>query len=137
MLAEVDSLPSSQGEPASGDGDLQTAADQGRLHVCRHVIRPFDRVNVVQGFGGDMIQGQLHVDSDIRIRVFIDAQTGRRVLQETMQRPDLDFPQLWQRLQDFFRDEMAASSDRRKLDSGLIELHGEAASRSLGIFNAS
>jgi hypothetical protein len=32
---------------------------------------------------------------------------------------------------------MAASSHRRKLDSGLIELHGEAASRSLGIFNAS
>lgn len=92
MLAKVDALPRPQGEAASGDGNLQTAAYQGRLHMSGHVIGPLHGVNVVQGFGGHVIQGQFHIDSDIRIRVFIDTQAGRCVLKKAMQRSDLDFP---------------------------------------------
>lgn len=84
-----------------------------------------------------MVKGQLHVDSDIRVRILVDTQTSRRMLQKAVQCPDLDFPYLGQGLEDFFRDEMASASHRRKLDLCLVELHSETANGSRGIFNAS
>lgn len=137
MLAQVNALPSSQGETPRRDGNLQTAADQSRLHVGRHVVRSLHRVNVVQRLGSDVIESPLHVDPNIGICIFIDAETRGSVLQETMQSPDLDFLNLGQAIQDFFSDQVAPSSHRRKLDSGLIELHKGPLAECAWMFNAS
>lgn len=137
MFAQVNALPSPQCKTPRRDGNLQAASDQARFDVGRHIVGPFDGVDVIQRFGSDMIESQLHIDTNVGIRVFVDAETGRRVLQEAMQRSDLDFSDLGQALQDIFGDQMAPSSHRRKLDSGLVKLHKGPIADRVWLFNAS
>ena len=55
----------------------------------RHIVQSFCGVNVVQALGHQMVECQLHVPSDVGVRIFIDAETGRCVLNKDVEQPNL------------------------------------------------
>jgi hypothetical protein len=58
--------------------------------VRRHVVGTFDRVHEGLILGHDPIEGCLHIDPNIRIRVLVDRQARRSVLEKHVQPADLD-----------------------------------------------
>lgn len=90
MLAKVNSLPSSHTQLPILDRNRQPGTHQRRFDVGRHVVRSLDRVNIREVFRNDMVQGGFEIDPHIGIRIFVEGQTGRCVLNEYMQQPDTD-----------------------------------------------
>lgn len=85
MFAQVDSLPCSEAERTFGDWNRQRTAQQRGLNVSWHVIQALDRMNVIQVVRDDMVERQLHIRPNVRVCIFVNAQTGGRVLDENVQ----------------------------------------------------
>jgi hypothetical protein len=110
MFAQVDTLPGSQAKGPIPDGDGQTRSHQRRLDMGRHVVRSLDRVNIREVFRNDVVQSGFEIDPHIGIRIFVEGQTGRSVLNEDMQQPDTDTGQFRDRVHHRSSDQMTSTS---------------------------
>src|ERR1035441_10701427 len=80
MFPEVDSLPGSQCQPASADGDGKIDGREGSPHVSGHVVFALDGVcakwiTVGHKAGEEVLQVAAHV----RVSVFLHQQGGGRM----------------------------------------------------------
>ena len=81
MLPQVDPLPRPECESALDEGDRQRRRRDRRADVGGHVVRTFERVRVVRvAFRDVSIDPLLQVVPGARVRVLLDRQAGRRML---------------------------------------------------------
>lgn len=110
MLAEIDSLPSSELEPTPSYWQGELAADQDGFDVRGHVVWPLQSVLVVgRAFRDHLVEMAFQISTYIRIGILIDRQGGRGMLKEEMEQPDFDLTDLGQCCKDFLGDQMKAS----------------------------
>lgn len=85
-LTQVYALPRSQIESAVGYGHRDRHSHDGRLGMCRHVIRSFERMYEI-GFAVtyQTVEHRTEVTADIWIGIFIYRQGRRGVFYEQMQ----------------------------------------------------
>ena len=82
MFPEVDALPGAQAEMAVRHRDAQVHRGQGRPDVRRHVVRSLDGVfEQPIAVGHETIEEALEVRADVGIRVFLNDERRRGVLQ--------------------------------------------------------
>lgn len=85
-FAEVDALPCTQTEAAPCDGDREEGSRERRFGVGRHVVVPFERVDVIGfAFGDESVEYGFQIGADVRIGVLVEAQCGRGVSDEQVQ----------------------------------------------------
>lgn len=97
MLAEIDSLPGSEAKPPLPDGQGEGASDQDRFDVRGHIVWPLKGVLVIgSAFRDHLLEMAFQVSAYVGIRVLIDRQGGRGMLQKEMEEPDLDLTDLGQ-----------------------------------------
>lgn len=110
MLAEIDSLPSSEPKPSLSYRQGERATDQDRFDVRGHVIRPLQGMLVVgSAFRNHLMEMAFQISTDIRIGILIDRQGGGGMLKEEVEETDLDLTDLGQCGEDFLGDQMKAS----------------------------
>ncbi len=85
MLAEIDALPGPQSERAAVHRDREARTQQRGLHMRRHVVRAFARVPIREILRRDRRERRLQVDRHIGVRVLVDRERRRRVLNENLQ----------------------------------------------------
>jgi len=90
VFAEVDALPGTEVEAAVRDGDAQRRPEQDALDVRGHVVVSFVGVDVVGLVVGDVGEEALHVRSDGRVGVFVDAERRAGVFQKEVGEPRLN-----------------------------------------------
>jgi hypothetical protein len=95
MLVQIDPLPCAQSEAPLPDRNIETRTHETRLDVPGHVIVTFGSVSkgtVAIPLGRyQLVQGSFHIATHVRIGVFVDGQTGRRVLNEQVAHAHLNF----------------------------------------------
>jgi hypothetical protein len=123
MFAQVDTLPGSQAKSPIPDGDGQTSSHQRRLDMGRHIVRSLDRVNIREVLRNDVVQSGFEIDPHIGIRIFVDGQTGRCVLNEYMQQPDTDTGQFRNRVHHRSGDQMTSTSVGSKGQGAMMPNH--------------
>ncbi len=83
VLPEVDSLPGSQHESPSGNGNLFRGLGQGRADVGRHVVRALSVVDVAPAvFWYELGKEIFQIPQHVGVGVFLDQQAGRGVAQK-------------------------------------------------------
>ena len=90
-----------------------------------HVVGTFDRVDKGLVFGDQTIQSRFHIGTDIRVRIFIDRQARRGVLQENLQDPDSNVLEFGHCRDDLAGNQMKAASVRTDPDRFLGPNHSE------------
>jgi hypothetical protein len=95
MLVQINPLPRSQSETPLADRNIETGAHETRLDVPRHVIVAFCGVSkgaiaIPLGWH-ELVQGDFEIATNVRIRVFVNGQTSRCVLNEQVAHSNLNF----------------------------------------------
>jgi hypothetical protein len=109
VLAQVDPLPCTKQQSTVADRRRDGRSHQRRLNVRRHIVGSFNRMNVWKILRRQFVERALQIGPHIVIRVFVDRDRGRGVLNENMQHSHANLLQLRQRLYDFPRDQMTAA----------------------------
>lgn len=121
MLAEVDALPRAQVEPPVRHRDGQAGADQDRLDVGRHVVRPFVGVGIVgRVVGRQRAEVRLQVGAHLRVGVLHDRQRGGGVLNEEVRHAHAQAAQAGQVRQHLVGDQVEAACARGEGEGGLL-----------------
>ncbi len=81
VFPNVDSLPASQRESSLDDGNGERGGRESRPDMRRHVVRPLVSVGEVGvSLGNVKIETSLQVVAGRGVGVFLDGETGRRML---------------------------------------------------------
>jgi len=88
--------------------------------MSRHIVRSFTSVNERHVFRTDQIHRRFHIDSNVRISVLVNRQTGRSVLNEHLQHANFEITQLRQRINNMPRDQVESARMRGKRNLGLV-----------------
>lgn len=124
VLTQIDPLPGAKGQLAITDGYRERRTQETGLHMGRHVICTLERMDEVRGaIRYQMVQVDLKVAPNIRIRIFIEGEGCRSMLNEHMQEPDPDQGKLRNRRYHFSCDQMESPAFRRELKR-LLYPHG-------------
>src|SRR5262249_9334308 len=124
MFAKVDSLPGAEKQSALTDRDCQTASDQGRFDVGRHVVGAFERVFVViRPLGNEFAKMSLQIATHFRTHVLVYGKRSGRVLNEQLQHADFDLAYLRELRHDFTGDYVKATAAGLKSDDALNPEH--------------
>lgn len=124
VFPQIDPLPGAEGQLAITDGYGDSRTQETGLHMGRHVIRTFKRMDEVRGaIGYQMIQVDLKVASNVRVRIFIEGEGRRSMLNEHMQEPDADQGKLRNRRYHLSCDQVESPAFRRELKR-LLDPHG-------------
>ena len=76
-------------------------------------------------FGADQIDCRFHVDSHVRVSVFVDRQAGGRMLNEDLKRPDFEVRYFGNGIENFVSDQVEASRAWREREVSLMPMvHG-------------
>ena len=119
VLAEVDTLPGAEIQASIGDrnGDADTA--QCGLGVSRHVIGALQGMLILWTvLRNQTVEDGLHIHTNIRICILIDAQSATGMLRENVQ--DTNLRQFWQLAHDFTRHQVETSAFRFQYDLYLL-----------------
>ena len=84
-------------------------SEKAGLYVSGHIIWPFTRVNERRIFGAQLVGSRFQIDSDIRVGVLVNRQTGRSVLDENIQQPNIKLPNLGNCIHDLSGHQMESS----------------------------
>jgi hypothetical protein len=77
VLAQINSLPSTEVEAAGGNGNRQKITQERRFEVSRHIIRPFGSVAIVRGvLRGQVVEMVLKINPHRRIGVLVEGHNG-------------------------------------------------------------
>src|SRR4051812_29478663 len=114
MLAQEDALPGAKEQSPIADRNRHRRSHQRRLDVGGHVVGPFDGVHVRKILRRELVERALQIDPHIVVRIFVDRDRGRRVLNECLQYSHANLRELGQRLDDFARDKMTAAGATRQ-----------------------
>ena len=126
MFAEVDSLPGAEKQRALTDRDCQTASDQRRLDVGRHVVGAFERVFVVmRTVGNEFAKMPVQVATHFRTHVLVYSKRSGRVLNEQVHYADFDLAYLRELRHDFISDYVKATAAGLQSDDALNPEHEE------------
>ena len=110
-LAEVDPLPSAKVQAAIGDGDGDADTAQRRFGVGRHIVSTLQRMLILRTIlWNQSVEDSLHIDANIWITVFVDAQSTTSMLREDVH--DARLRQLWQLAHYLARHQMKAATFR-------------------------
>ena len=110
VLAEIDSLPSSELEPALSYWQGERAADQDGFDVRGHVVWSLEGVLVVRSaFRDHLLEMAFQISAYIGIGILVDRQGGRGMLKEEMEQPDFDLTDLREYREDFLGNQVKAS----------------------------
>ena len=90
MFAEVNALPSSEGQTSCSDRDDEGGSEQRRLYVGRHVIGAFQRVLIGEILRSQGVAQGLQIVSNLRRSVFVDRQRCRSVLDKQVKKADIE-----------------------------------------------
>jgi hypothetical protein len=102
MLAQIDSLPGAQHQLTVMYRHSHLTTDQGAFYMSRHVVCPFVHVFVIRSIlGSQHVEVGFHIPTYTAVRILIDTQGGRGVLQEEMRQANMDLPQFRQ-LSEYF-----------------------------------
>src|SRR5262245_28558331 len=126
MFAEVDSLPGAEKQSALTDRDCQTACDQRRFDVGRHVVGDFEHVFVVmRPLGNEFAKMPLQIATHFRTHALVYGKRSRRVLNEQVQYADFDLAYLRELRHDFIGDYVKATAEGFQSDDALNPEHEE------------
>ena len=90
VLPKVNALPGAQHKVSVGDRDLLGGMSQHAANMGRHVIGALGAVDIVATFGHKLGKEGLQIRQNIRIRIFLDDETGGSVAKEEIAQTALD-----------------------------------------------
>ena len=126
MFSEINPLPCAEKQPAVADGYCQTAPEQHRFEVSRHVVAAFQSMFVVmRAVGNEFTKVPLEVAAHFGAHVLVNDDRSRRVLDEKVQYAGLDLAQLRELRHDFSDDHVKTSSAGLEPDDPLNPSHDE------------
>lgn len=113
MFIQIHTLPRTQRQLSLLNRNVQRHAHQTTLYMSRHVIIAFHRVTkrpiAIPRGGDNFVERRLHIGADVGIRIFIDGQRCRSVLDKQIAEAYLDFGNVGTGgFEDFSRDQVAA-----------------------------
>ncbi len=112
-LPQEDPLPCAELQAAAGNRNRKRNTGQCRFDVRWHVIIPFHHMGIVSHpLGGQMVEAAIQVCAYRRIRILIDHQSGRSMMNENIQKSL--FRQLADGPFDMVRDQMKTTTERRQ-----------------------
>lgn len=107
-LTQINSLPRAEIQFSVRYRNCQTYAKQTTFCVGRHIVGTFERVFVICFiFFNKVIQNIFHINTNIRIGIFVYRKSTRRMFYKEIEQSCLR--KLWQILQNLIRNQVATT----------------------------